>query len=55
MYSISTSKCSRGTVSSAWRPCSMVAVSPTSVGRSTPRQSGGINAVSGVIRGVTLT
>ena len=41
--------------SSAWSPCSMVAVSPTSVGRSTPRQSGGINAVSGVIRGDTLT
>ena len=33
----------------------MVAVSPTSVGRSTPLQSGGISAVSGLIRGVTLT
>jgi len=35
--------------------CSMVAVSPVSVGRSTAAAVGGTSAVSGVIRGVSLT
>ena len=54
VYSISTSKCSRGTSSRARMPCSIVGASPVSVHRSTPLVPGGISAVSGFIRGVIL-